>query len=337
MSGRHLYAFSAFLLVAQPVAAADRVVVYPVQVGAETVRYNRGVATLDLWTDNGAVQITPQPMTHGSLAFTVAVFNAGDAPVNFGIENISAVANSRPLSVFSRDDLERRAENRALWAQIGAVLIAGVGAGLSASQRNTYRSTTVTPFGVYRSRASYPSLAGQLQAQAFVGEGAWAIGAIQSRLDHTRAALATEIVQITTVDPGEGYAGTFVLHRVRGDYPFNVRLSISWNGQAYPFEFLVGRRGTPRPHFAAITPQTPPERLLASLNFSGPPAGVPSARRLDRAGTASAPRSSSLLVEADTPSGYCINADSSYRGTGSLSRPAVTSARPLCFTLQSRN
>lgn len=36
------------------------------------------------------------------------------------------------------------------------------------------------------------------------------------------------------------------------------------------------------------------------------------------------------LIPAKTPSGYCIQAPAGYVGTGSASRPAVTTDRPLC-------
>lgn len=36
------------------------------------------------------------------------------------------------------------------------------------------------------------------------------------------------------------------------------------------------------------------------------------------------------LIPAQTPSGYCIQAPSGYVGTGSQSRPAVSTERPLC-------
>ena len=36
------------------------------------------------------------------------------------------------------------------------------------------------------------------------------------------------------------------------------------------------------------------------------------------------------LVPAQTPSGYCIQAPAGYVGTGSASRPAVSTERPLC-------
>lgn len=36
------------------------------------------------------------------------------------------------------------------------------------------------------------------------------------------------------------------------------------------------------------------------------------------------------LVPAKTPSGYCIKAPAGYRGTGSVTRPAVSTMKPLC-------
>jgi hypothetical protein len=37
-----------------------------------------------------------------------------------------------------------------------------------------------------------------------------------------------------------------------------------------------------------------------------------------------------MLVPAKTPSGYCIQAPAGYNGTGSASRPSVSTERPLC-------
>lgn len=71
-------------------ALAKPAVVQALQVGEETVRYQQGIATLDLHKARGAVQITPLPMDHGSLAFTLAVLNSGDAPPNFDITNVTA-------------------------------------------------------------------------------------------------------------------------------------------------------------------------------------------------------------------------------------------------------
>ncbi len=325
----------ALLAVSSVADAAERVVVYPVQIGQETVRYRQGVGTLDLWTDSGAVQITPLPMTHGSLAFSVSVLNGGDRPINFGVENIRAEVGARPVGIFTRHDLERRAENRALWRQIGMGLLGGFAAAAAASQRNTFRATTFSPYGSITTIGSYPSVAGQLQSYAISRDTAFGIAAIQYRLDETRERLANEIVQLSTVDPGQGYAGTFVLNRVRGSsYPYNVRVSIELNGNTYPFEFLLGRRGTSAPAFNAITPAAPSAAMLARF---APPAQQEAPKPGPALTIASqgpqAQSGTGLLRQANTTSGFCINAGADYRGTGSRSRPAVTSAMPRCDTV----
>jgi len=330
--------------------AADRMVVHPVQIGQETVRYNQGVATLDLWSESGAVQLTPLPMYRGSLAFSVAVFNGGGQPVNFGIQNIIVDMGGQQVAIFTREDLERRAENRARWRQFFLAL--GGAFSAAATQTSTYRATTITPYGgAYYTTVTGPSLVGELRAEATRRDAIFGIGAIQARLDQTRAQLANEIVQLSTVDPGDGYAGSFVLHKINGRGPYNLRITVNWNGQEYPFGFLVGRRGTPAPVFTQITPAMPPATLLARMNAAtaspdlampatdatqpAAPAFAPAAAPPARLIQASSPRSqpSGLLRPADTASGYCINAPSDYRGTGSRSRPAVTSAMPRCETL----
>jgi hypothetical protein len=40
------------------------------------------------------------------------------------------------------------------------------------------------------------------------------------------------------------------------------------------------------------------------------------------------------LVPAETPSGVCIIAPANYVGTGSVTRPAITSGTPRCSSLQ---
>ena len=69
--------------------ADDKWTVQPLQVGAETVRYEKGVPTLDLELADGVVQVTPLSLDHGSLSFGVAVYNDSRRPANFGIEHVA--------------------------------------------------------------------------------------------------------------------------------------------------------------------------------------------------------------------------------------------------------
>lgn len=169
---------------------AEEPILQPIQVGSETLRYDRGVPTLDLQMEQGSVQIRPLPMDHGSLAFSVAVFNAGNAPANFGIENFSVRAGEKSLAIFSVDQLISKAKNRARWKQIGVGILGGLAASAAASQRDTYYGSLHTPYGSYFSTYSAPSAVGQLQATAIAAGTGYSIAVIQSNLDRTRVLMA---------------------------------------------------------------------------------------------------------------------------------------------------
>ncbi len=74
----------------------------------------------------------------------------------------------------------------------------------------------------------------------------------------------------------------------------------------------------PKPIIAAAAPAIPSP---APIEATAAPAATPMA--MDLGGGV-------RLVPAKTPSGYCIQASSGYVGTGSQSRPAVSTERPLC-------
>lgn len=242
------------LTTAVPVHAyAAEPVVQAIQTGAETARFQQGVVTLDLELERGAVQVTPLPLDHGSLSFSVAVLNKADAPANIDITNFNVAAGPQALPVFSKDQLEGKAKNRAMWAQIALVAAGSLSAAAAASQRDTYRSTLVTPRGTYSFRGSAPSAAGQAAAAASIAGAGVGIAAVRARLDETRAALGNNIVQLTTIDPGEGYAGQIVVAKIKDrTLPQRVTVTVRWNGEDYPFVFQVAKKGTPVPEFTAL-------------------------------------------------------------------------------------
>lgn len=257
-------------------ALSGELLVQPIQVGRETVRYLQGVATVDLQGKRGAVQITPLPFDHGGLSFSIAVLNDGQLPTNIDIDAFRINANTQYLTVFSKDKLVKKAQSRAMWTQIGLAALGGVAAGVAASQRDTYRSTLYTPRGTYRAVYSGPSAAGQFQAAAIgVGTGV-AIAGVQNRLDQTRAALGNNIVQLTTVDPGEGYAGQIIVEKIKAPkYPQRVDIVVHWNDEDYAFAFQAAKEGTPAPRFAALTPVEP--RPVSVAVPALPPTPIPAA------------------------------------------------------------
>lgn len=244
--------------VSQPVVAGPKYVVQPVPVGTETIRFDQGVPTVDLQREKGVVQITPLPLDRGSLSFGVAVFNGGDTPANIDITNFEISVGERPLPVFSREELEKKAKNRAMWQSIALAAVGGLAAVAAANQRDHYTHTMRTPRGTYRSHFSAPSTAGQIQSAAIAAGTGFGIAAVQRQLDETRAALGEEIVQLTTVDPGESYAGRIVLTKAKVKaLPQHVSFVVRWNGESYPFAFRLAKQGTPQPEFVRLTPAEP--------------------------------------------------------------------------------
>lgn len=252
----------------QEVCAKEKFLIQPVQVGNETVRYDQGVATVELFNRQGSVQIQPMPADHGSLAFFVGVYNAGQLPANIDIANFTVQVGDQPLAIFSRHDLEKKAKNRAMWTQIGIAALGGLAAAGAASQRDTYHSSFYTPRGSYHGYYSAPSAIGQIQAAAITAGTGYAIYNVQQRLDQTRRDLANGVVQLSTVDPDRSYGGKIVLAKIKDKkLPKVVTINLDWNGERYPFSFRLVKPGTPAPTYrnlAAIGPQAAAE--FASLD-----------------------------------------------------------------------
>ena len=238
-------------------AAADPLRLYPVQTGAETVRFRKGIPTLNLETATGGVQITPLPFDHGHVTVGIGVYNKSAQALNFGIENISSTIAGRPAVVLSSFELQKRAKSRAMWSQIGMAVLAGAAAAAASQAYTTsnYNGYLLTPHGTYSWASSYrDNSLGVLGATAAIAGGAASIVGIQNRLDYTLDNLANEIVQTTTIDPDASYGGRIVVEKdEKAKIPYDVRIVMSLNGADYPFVFRVTKEGVnlPPPYTAA--------------------------------------------------------------------------------------
>lgn len=258
--GPTVLAVGLFMVLTSTQAHARDYVIQPVQVGAERVRFEQGGAQLDLTQRNGSVQITPLPMDGGSLAFGVAVFNAGAAPANIGLDNISVASGNRQIAVLTPQQLVGKAKGRAMWRQFGLALTGSIAAGISANQRDVYHSTFQSRYGTSTYSFSAPSFAGQLQADRINQDTAYGMATIRDQLDQTRERIGAESLQLSTVDPGRSYAGRIVVAKFKPtSYPQRVDLSVEWNGELYQFAFQIAPAGTPQPSFANFTVATPRE------------------------------------------------------------------------------
>ena len=253
-------------------ANAAELRLYPIQTGAETVRFLTGVPTLNLETAEGAVQITPLPFDHGHVTFGLGIYNKGGSSGNFGIENIQATINGVAVRVLSSAELQKRAKSRAAWSQVGIALLAGAAAAASASAYTTQTSNGYlsTPHGSYSWVSSYrDNTLGVLGATAATAGGVAGVVGIQQRLDYTLANLAHDIVQTTTIDPNASYGGRIVIEKpVKATAPYDVVTVITWNGAQYPFAFRVTKEGVNMP-----PPYSSPTISPAVLQTPRAPAG----------------------------------------------------------------
>ncbi len=250
-------------------------VLLPVRIGAETVRYMQGTPTLDLAATNGHVQVTPLGMDHSGVSFSIAVFNGGQAPADFDVSNISVTAEGAPVAVLTEKQLVAKAKNRAMWTTIALAAVGGVAAVAAAGQQTHYRSKTRTPFGTYRTQGSYRSTNDALQTAAIAAGTGAGIAAIQSQLDRTRQMLGNEIIQLTTVGPGDSYAGRIILDKIAGAPPATIQIVVNWNGRQYPFAWQLAKEGTPAPVFRDVP--RPQEAAMPAPAFPKSDQAMPNA------------------------------------------------------------
>jgi hypothetical protein len=325
-------------VVSAQAAAEPHIDIHGLVRGAEGARFVKGVPTLQLPLKMGAVQVRPLGFDHNDTVFAVAVFNAGPEPANIALEDMHVTVDDAPIRIWTGRDLARQAKNRAMWAELGIAFLSAAGSAAAASQRSTYHSIYSTPYGSYSFRSSYPSVYGQLLAHDIARDGALSMALVQQRLDMALENIDANVVQRTTVDPGVAYGAIVVVDKL--DYskaPLELHLSVDWNGERYPFAFLLTKTGQPTPptYTAILAENTRPIALDA--RWGGHPATPsPAASGQRAASPGSQPggaiflASGAVKIPAKTKSGYCLKAPPDYIGTGDMNYPVVTGALPRC-------
>lgn len=253
----------AVVLFAQPAFAQGKYAVHPVRLADENIRFYKGTPTIDIDGKDGAVQVSPLAMDHGSFSFSVAVLNKGQAAADFDVSDVTAEVAGMQVATFTKDELEKKAKNRAMWAAIAVGVAGGLAAAAAASQRDYSSATIFTPRGTYRAFYDAPSVGGQVQAAAIAAGTGYTLARIQNNLDATREALGNNVIQRTTVDPGEGYGGQVVFHKVKlSTLPQQFIITVNWNGEKHRFGFVVGKKGMKAPVIAPMPqpPQAVPEQ-----------------------------------------------------------------------------
>ncbi len=257
---KHIAASLALLALCAPTLAQadDKYVVHPVRLDSESIRFDHGSPTIDADGERGAVQVTPLAMDHGSFSFSVAVLNKGDVDADFDVSDVTAEVLGKQVSAFTREELERKAQNRAMWASIAVAVAGGVSSIAAANQRDYYHSRLVTPHGTYRGFYSAPSAAGQVQAAIISAGTVYTVAKIQENLDATRDALGNAIVQRTTIGPSESYGGQVIFNKIKlKTVPQKLTVVVRWNGEDYRFGFVIGKKGMKAPAIAPMPVKAP--------------------------------------------------------------------------------
>jgi hypothetical protein len=320
---------SALAILAVPAHAETKMDVHALVLGNEGARFLKGVATLDQEQQLGAVQVRFLGFDHHDTVFAVGVFNAAGEPANFGIEDIHATVNGADVEIFSAQELTRQARNRATWGQILLGLAGAISSASAASSEDYYHGSVSGPGGTYMYSGYGPSVAGQIQANRIADQTAYGIVAIQQRLDATVAAIGDRVVQLTTVDPGSAYGGLVFVDRVNYDKaPLEMRLTVDWNGERYPFGFLLLKpnQAVPSQYASLVAEHRKPIALKNHIVTSSPTGST-----IERApdGAIFLP-SGAIKIPAKTKSGFCLKAPANYVATGDQNYPVITGAMPRC-------
>jgi hypothetical protein len=113
--------------VTAPAHAATKIRATPVSMDGQKIRYEKGLPTIEDDLITAGVIVMPLPeLDHVLMQFKDAVYNKAKDSSNVGIENVIVAHNNENLAVFSVNDLEKRANNRAFWSEVGYADLAGV-------------------------------------------------------------------------------------------------------------------------------------------------------------------------------------------------------------------
>jgi hypothetical protein len=223
----------------------------------------------------GAVQITPLGINADSrLGFAVAVFNKGTQPADFGVENLAVVQQDGTADkIMTSVELQHEAEVKAAWAQVAVAVIGGLAS--YEAGRHSYSITNAvvrTPYGSASIHARTYDAAAAYQAGHDIGVATGMnIASIQGSLDHTLQSIGQNVLQTTTVDPGDSTAGIAVIDALSSSsYPQDIVLHVNWNGEDHVFHFTVakGEEAVVR----QLSHPVPPSSLVAS---AAPPSVAP--------------------------------------------------------------
>lgn len=221
---------------------------------AQTIRYDRGIASIDSVQEHSVVRfVNVAGNDKKTVSFVIGVVNAGDQPLNFGPENVTIrPAGMKTIALTTYEQAieagRKKQKKEKFWAGVAAF-----GRGLSAADAgNTYSSgsysgtasgyvenshVTAQTSGIY-SGTQYNSgsaLAAQRNARDMNAQDR---AALEQRWA-SRSATTGNLLRTTTVDPGAMYGGIAIfpiskeLNSTRA--PVQVTIEVDVGGEKHTF------------------------------------------------------------------------------------------------------
>lgn len=263
----------AFAAATIPLAAhaENRIILQPVQVAQESVRFDRGDFVVDQASKHAAVQVRPASDNHGQMSFVIMVMNTGPQPINIDVANIRVEGTDRPVQLVTRAAMEQKAVRRAGWNKFFTRLAGGLAASAQANQMNSYSATTYTPFGTFSTSVDVPCDSCQVAAALTLARTAARVNQIRAELDGTRDALRQQAFQITTIYPGQMYGGRIFLSKFKPKPMSPIRLVVMVGDEAFPFAFRFAPDGTPTPQYRMAVTAAAPAMASAAPAIANPP------------------------------------------------------------------
>ncbi len=210
----------------------------------QTLRYDRGVATVMSTGEAAAMRLGPAETTvEHQMRFNLGVVNLGSEPANVGVENIRVYqASGQPIGVFTFEELKANEEAVAALVS-GMMMLAGV-----AEAANASSDAKVTITGP-RGRSSVVTIrdpSGQALARnASLANTNAALNQINAALDEAISDLEYSILQTTTIDPGDSLGAQFVTRAPSFEEGEEtaIRVIVEFAGETHEFRFNL----TPSP------------------------------------------------------------------------------------------
>jgi hypothetical protein len=146
---------------------------------------------------------------------------------------------------------------------------------------NAYSTTSGTvsgPGGTARFYGrTFDPAAAQAGTSAAAAQTSFDLARVQNTLDSTLAQLKGQILQTTTIDPGQSYGGTAVTDSISGYYPHSVALVVHWANEQACFGYVVtkGDQQAPPIPAAIATQETKLSALATSVEIAPAPCVPP--------------------------------------------------------------